>query len=218
MGTAIVGAGGHGRVAFECLELSQTTAEEIVYFDDEWQALGEVDGIPVLGPVSALLEDDRFERVFVGIGDNRIRRRISLGLLAAGKSLVTIVHPATTISPRATLGEGTIAIAGAVANRGARVGHGAILNTLCSVGHDCIVGDYAQVSPGANLGGAACLDEGVFLGIGVRLVPEVRVGAWSVVGAGAVVLEDVPERSFCIGVPARVVRRLRDDELPTVEG
>ena len=218
MGIAIVGAGGHGRVAFECLELSCETTEEVAFYDDRWERLSAVDGVPVFGPVESLAINAHFDRVFVGVGDNVARRRISLLLARAGKTFLTIRHPKTTISPRAAIGEGTIVVAGTVVNRDARVGFGAILNTVCSVGHDCVVEDYAQISPGVNLGGACVIGEGAFLGIGVRVVPEARIGAWSIVGAGSVVLGDLPERSFCVGVPVKVVRPLREDELPGMDG
>jgi len=218
MSIAIVGAGGHGRVALECLELSCGIADEVVFYDDRWEHLGAVDGVPVFGPVESLASDARFERVFVGIGDNRARRRISLLLERGGKTFLTIRHPKTTISPRAVIGEGTITVAGTVVNRDARVGRDVILNTVCSIGHDCVVDDYAQVSPGVNLGGACVVGEGAFLGVGVKVVPEARIGAWSIVGAGSVVLGDLPERSLCVGAPAKVVRPLREDELPELGG
>ena len=139
MSIAIVGAGGHGRVALECLELSCGIADEVVFYDDRWEHLGAIDDVPVYGPVDDLATDGRFDRVFVGVGDNVARRRISLLLERAAKTFLTIRHPKTTISPRAAIGEGTIVVAGTVVNRDARVGFGAILNTVCSVGHDCVV-------------------------------------------------------------------------------
>ena len=218
MSIAIVGAGGHGRVALECLELSCGIAEGVAFYDDRWEGLAAVDGLPIYGPVDDLATDARFDRVFVGVGDNRARRRISLLLARAGKTSLTIRHPRTTISPRAAIGEGSIAVAGTVVNRDACVGRDVILNTICSIGHDCVVDDYAQVSPGVNLGGACVVGEGAFLGVGVKVVTEARIGAWSIVGAGTVVLGDLPERSFCVGVPAKVVRPLREDELPGMDG
>ena len=46
--------------------------------------------------------------------------------------------------------------------------------------------------------------EGAFIGTGAVILPGVNVGAWSVVGAGAVVTLDVPARATVMGVPARV--------------
>ncbi len=214
MGIAIVGAGGHGRVALECLELATGTLNDVAFFDDRWEKLGSIEDVPVFGPIASLARDERFEKVFVAIGSNVVRERVLRELAIAGKQILTIVHPHTMISPRAHLQQGTIAIAGTVVNRDAQVGRGVILNTLCSVGHDCILEDFAQVAPGVNLGGAAVIGVGVFLGIGTKVVPEAKIGAWSIVGAGSVVTSDLPSGSFCHGSPARVIRQLRPDELP----
>ncbi|WP_353475877.1 acyltransferase (plasmid) [Salipiger sp. H15] len=45
------------------------------------------------------------------------------------------------------------------------------------------------------------------IGSNATILPGVRIGAFSLVGAGAVVTEDVPEHAVVAGVPARVVGR-----------
>ncbi len=53
----------------------------------------------------------------------------------------------------------------------------------------------------------------VFIGENATILPGVRVGHHSIIGAGAVVLEDsvIPPYSLVVGVPARVVRNIRDE-------
>lgn len=51
------------------------------------------------------------------------------------------------------------------------------------------------------------------IGGGVLLTPGVEVGEEAFVAAGAIVTRDVPPRAFMVGVPARRVREVRDDEL-----
>ena len=46
---------------------------------------------------------------------------------------------------------------------------------------------------------------GVMIGSGAKILGNIEVGAHSRVGAGSVVLKDVPERRTVAGVPARVV-------------
>jgi sugar O-acyltransferase (sialic acid O-acetyltransferase NeuD family) len=198
----------------DCLRVGSGDDLDLAFFDDRWAEVREVDGVEVVGPLEALYEAPEWDHVFVAVGDNATRQRITEDLVRRGRRLVTIVHPHTAISPRATIGEGTIAVAGSVVNAGARVGRCVILNTLSSVGHDCIVEDYAQMAPGVNLGGGAVIERGAFLGIGAKVVPLARIGAWSVVGAGSVVFGDLPARSFCHGTPARVVRPLTLEEMP----
>jgi acetyltransferase-like isoleucine patch superfamily enzyme len=50
------------------------------------------------------------------------------------------------------------------------------------------------------------IDDGAWLGENVVVCPGVRIGRGAVVGANAVVLDDVPDWSVAVGVPARVVR------------
>ena len=52
------------------------------------------------------------------------------------------------------------------------------------------------------------LEENVWLGGGVIVLPGVTIGRDSVIGAGAVVTRDVPPRSVAVGNPATVVRTL----------
>ena len=51
---------------------------------------------------------------------------------------------------------------------------------------------------------------GTWLGIGVAVLPGVTIGEGCVVGANAVVTQDLPDYSIAVGVPARVLRNLRD--------
>ncbi len=52
---------------------------------------------------------------------------------------------------------------------------------------------------------------GADIGMNASLLPGVRVGANAVVGAGAVVTQDVPEYAIVAGVPARVLRSRRGE-------
>jgi acetyltransferase-like isoleucine patch superfamily enzyme len=51
------------------------------------------------------------------------------------------------------------------------------------------------------------------VGGGAVLLPSVEVGEEAFVGAGAVVTKDVPPRALVMGVPARVVREVAEEEL-----
>ncbi len=51
-----------------------------------------------------------------------------------------------------------------------------------------------------------------WIGIGATIKDRVRVGANSIVGAGAVVLKDVPDNSVVVGVPAKFIRNVEPDE------
>jgi acetyltransferase-like isoleucine patch superfamily enzyme len=52
------------------------------------------------------------------------------------------------------------------------------------------------------------IEEDCWLGTGAIILPGVRVGRGSIIGAGAVVTKDIPPLSLAVGVPARVVRQI----------
>lgn len=52
------------------------------------------------------------------------------------------------------------------------------------------------------------IEDDVFIGARVIILPGVRIGTGSVVGAGSVVTRDIPAYSVCAGNPARVIRNL----------
>ena len=78
----------------------------------------------------------------------------------------------------------------------------------CTVGAGVTVG-HRVVLHGASIG------DGALIGIGAIVLNGARVGEQAVVGAGAVVTEgqEIPPRHLALGVPAKVVRELTDEEL-----
>lgn len=89
------------------------------------------------------------------------------------------------------------------------------------MGHFSYIGD-AQIGPRVNIGAgtvtcnydgekksATAIGEGAFIGSDTMLVAPVEVGKGARTGAGAVVTKDVPDDSVAVGVPARVIRKLK---------
>ena len=70
------------------------------------------------------------------------------------------------------------------------------------------MGEVVHVCPGSNLGGNVKVGARSWVGIGSAVKQGVSLGADVTVGAGAVVISDIPDRSVVVGVPAKqIVRR-----------
>ena len=141
--------------------------------------------------------------IALGVGESRGRQLLAERCFAWGIEILTLVHPDATVSRAAELGQGTVVTAGAVINPDARVGAGVIVNTLAVVEHDVEIGDYAHVAPNAAMGGAFS-----HLGLGAVVLEGISIGSHTIVGAGAVVVGNLPDRVVAIGVPARIHRQL----------
>jgi UDP-N-acetylbacillosamine N-acetyltransferase len=211
----IYGAGGHARVVADIARLCGQHA--VVGFLDDVNR--DRHGLPfeeasILGGLDHLdaLRAQGIRDLFIAIGDCGDRLRLAETASRAGFVCPTLVHPGAVVAASATLGEGTVVVAGGIVNPGARVGAQVIVNTAASVDHDCVVADGAHIACGARLAGGVHVGRGAWIGLGAVIRERVRVGAFSIVGAGAVVLNDVPDGVVVYGCPAKVIRHVRDPQ------
>jgi sugar O-acyltransferase (sialic acid O-acetyltransferase NeuD family) len=195
----VVGAGGHAKVVIATAHAAGYST--ISVHDDDPATHGrELCGVAVAGGTAEVLaREDAL--VVLAIGGNATRRRLAAA--ARCRFAAAIVHPHAWVEPSVTLGAGTVVFAGAVIQPDATIGPHAIINTGATIDHDCQLAAFVHVAPGAHLAGNVTLDEGVFLGIGSAVIPGRRIGAWTTVGAGGVVVDDLPAHATAIGTPAR---------------
>ena len=148
-----------------------------------------------------------YDEVIVATGDNRLRQ-IRLQILEEyGIPIATIIHPSAIISPTAQVNCGSTILANAVIHTLARIGTGCIINTGAIVEHDCVVKDFVNMSPNCAMAGHCSVESRAFLGIGSTLSPAVTIGEDAVIGAGAVVLTDIPAHATAVGVPAKIIKQ-----------
>lgn len=203
----VVGAGGHAKVAIECLRFAG------------WNVIGCTDvdptprqcaGVPVLG-VDSLLFDLRAQGIahaFCALGSNALRQRVGEKLIEQGFELPAVRGPGANFSPSARLGAGTILMPGATVNVETLIGELVIVNSNASVDHDGMIGRAAHIGPGAALAGEVSVGDRSFVATGASVVPRTRIGVDVVVGAGSVVVGDLPDRVIAYGNPARVRRSI----------
>lgn len=108
---------------------------------------------------------------------------------------------------------------------GATLGRGLMIDHASGVviGETAIVGDNVSMLHHVTLGGSGTgtgarhptIGNGVLLGAGASVLGPVVLGHCTKVGAGSVVVTDLPPHCVAVGVPARVVKRLDDDNVPT---
>ena len=111
---------------------------------------------------------------------------------------------------------------------GATIGKGLFIDHGMGVviGETTEIGDNCTLYQGVTLGGTGkdvgkrhpTLGDNVLVGAGAKVLGPFKIGSNSKIAANAVVLEEVPENSTAVGIPAHVVRRhgRRIDDLDQV--
>ncbi len=215
----VYGAGGMGReVAETVLARSEAdgSLELIGFVDDDPDAVGtQIHGIPVVGDGTWVREHPGVP-VVLGIGHPRIRHQVVHKVLGMGGEWQTVIHPSVKVAPSAKVGTGAVIFAGCVLSSDATVGAYSYVNYNAVVCHDAVVSDFACIMALVALSGNVQVGEGTFVGMGATTRQGVRIGKWSIVGASACVVRDIPDYCVAMGVPAVPSRRYQGrEEMPS---
>jgi acetyltransferase-like isoleucine patch superfamily enzyme len=131
------------------------------------------------------------------------------------------------VRERAAVGEGSVVGRGSAVDNDVTIGARVRIQTGCYLTAYSTIEDDVFVAPGVTTTNdntmtrhgpdhelrGAVLRRGARIGGGVVLVPGVEVGEEAYIAAGAVVVADVPARAVMMGVPARQVREVGEEDL-----
>lgn len=88
----------------------------------------------------------------------------------------------------------------------AYLGLGTVVHRRAVIGDDVMVGSNVTIGGRSGYEQLPVIEADVYIGTGARILGPVRIGRNAVIGANAVVLQDVPANSVAAGVPARIIR------------
>lgn len=207
---AIIGAGGFGRevkILIDHINQIAPTYELLGFFDDSLDKQTIVNGVPVLGRIEDINSYNEKLSIAVGIGSPKVKKAIIDKITNPNINYPNVISPSALISnDDVTLGQGNIICAGTNVSCNIDIRNFVSIHLMCTVGHDTMINDYASFMPSVNISGEVVIHEGVYVGTGAKIINQLEIGAYTTVGAGAVVSKSLPEKCTAVGVPAKPIK------------
>lgn len=207
----IIGASGFGREvawAVERINKVNMTWNLLGFIDDDESIQGkEINGHKILG--KSIDVNNYPDAYFVcAVGASRTREKIINRIKEINPHIRfgTIIDPSVEVSDFVTIGEGSIICAHTIITVNISIGSHVIVNLDCTIGHDAIIQDFVTLYPSVNVSGNTNIGHAVELGTGMQIIQGKSVGDYSIVGAGAVVVKDIPEKCTAVGSPAKPIK------------
>eukprot|EP01102_Stenamoeba_stenopodia_P021565 TRINITY_DN872_c0_g1_i2.p1 TRINITY_DN872_c0_g1~~TRINITY_DN872_c0_g1_i2.p1 ORF type:complete len:280 (+),score=49.50 TRINITY_DN872_c0_g1_i2:858-1697(+) len=237
----VIGGSGHGSSVIDAL-LTAGDYDVVGVLDDgkpldyevfgSIKVIGRIDDLPklceslgVVGAVVAIgvnttrsllvekVTNLLFKNDYIIVDEKELWRSRGGGGGGRHFAFVRAIHPSAIMSRTATIGPGTVLLAGAIVGANTKIGAHCIVNTRAAADHDCVLLDYSTLCPGALLAGNVQIGEYSSVSMGASVAQKVHIGNDTVIGAGSVVLKDVGDNALAFGVPAKFVRsRARTDK------
>ncbi|MBR2674850.1 MAG: acetyltransferase [Mogibacterium sp.] len=207
----IIGASGFGREVAWLVERinRQEQAWNLLGFMDDNDSMQHesVDGYEVIGKTD---DADKYpDAYFVcAVGASKIRERIieKIKSQRPGAKFATLIDPSVEMSELVSIGEGSIICAHTIITVNIEIGSHVIINLDCTVGHDAVLEDFVTLYPSVNVSGATRLCKGSELGTGTQIIQGKAIGSNAIVGAGSVVVKDIPDNCTAVGIPAKPIK------------
>ncbi len=199
----IVSAGGFGRAVASLARSDPAcgTHWDVKGFLDNRPHLLNPSDLPILGdPLSYQIKDG--DIFLCALGDPAAKRTYTEALRKQRANFFTL-RPDLTVGERVDLGQGCIFEQNVSLGPDVKIGFMVTMLSTSIVGYDVHIGDYSQIGSFVFIGGGARIAQDVVIHPHATILPGVQIGEGAVVGAGSVVIRDVPAGVTVMGNPAK---------------
>jgi sugar O-acyltransferase (sialic acid O-acetyltransferase NeuD family) len=138
--------------------------------------------------------------------DNNERRKQIQACRLRGMELVSAIHPSVQILAGAIIAPGVWINAGSLVGYKVEIESGVLINTGVQIDHHNVLKECCQLDPGVVTAGNVTMWECSHVHTAATVINRIEIGEGAIVGAGAVVINNIPPYCTAAGVPAKVIR------------
>ncbi|MAO50396.1 MAG: hexapeptide transferase [Pusillimonas sp.] len=140
----------------------------------------------------------------LGLGHPKLREMMATKFADLGGRLVSVVSNKAHIGSFETVvAEGCQIMQGVIITNNVHLGKGVLVNLNSTISHDSVIGDFTEIACNVTIPGRCKIGNRVFIGSNATINPDITIGDNVIIGAGAVVLKNIPANSTVAGNPAK---------------
>lgn len=206
----VIGAGGFGREVGQLIkDINQEKKEWnfLGYIDENIEKHGMILNDDIILGDFGWFEKNRDKKVGIvcGVGNTVSKSRL-INKLTGKNDFPNLIHPSVLRNKHIDFGAGNIICAKSILSINIKIGNHVAINPGCSIGHDTVINDYTTLMWDVTLSGNVLVNEGCEIGSKTVVIQQKTIGKWCIIGAGAVVVRDLPENCTAVGVPAKPIK------------
>ena len=204
----IVGAGAYGQVYTRYLSEDYVVAG---FFDSDPSLQSKkINGYPVLGNVDQIhnyMAQNPDTSIFVPLGDNERRVELLSDFDTRGYSIPSFIHKSVFIEHDIIYGKAVYILPHTNIMPFTTIGDYCMISMGVNIAHHVNIHQGCFFSQGSNIGASMQIYDQAYCGIGCTVMTGVKsLGTESLIGAGSVVIRDVPDRAIVVGNPAKILK------------
>lgn len=208
----IIGASGFGREVANIVEAindNKPTWNLLGLIDDN--LTGEtIEGFKIIANVNDLISYKNKPHIAIAIADYKTRKRLVKKFEEHAFNFATLIDPSARIGKKIEIGEGTIICMDTHFTTNIKIGKHCIINNSCGIGHDTQLSDFVSIMSNTVIGGDVYIGEGCYFGLSCSVINLINISECCKFGSGAIVVSDIPPHSLAVGVPAKVIKELKE--------
>ena len=204
----IIGAGTYGQVYKEYLS---DNYKVIGFFDDDITLIGKtINNTKVIGSINDVhnyIKKDSSISVFVIIGNNDLRVKLLDSYYKLGYKTPSFIHKSVFIHHSVVLNRAIYILPGSNIMPLTIINNYVMVSMGVNIAHHVIIETGCFLSQGSNIGASILIKQKSFIGIASTIMTGVSsIGEKSTIGAGAVIIKDVPDGATVVGNPGKIIK------------
>ncbi len=123
-----------------------------------------------------------------------------------GLQLINAIHPTAIIMEDAIIYDNVILDAKVFVGYRAEVFSGVVMHTGAQIDHHCVLRECATIDPGVVFASNVTVGKFTRVHTGAVCKNRIKIGENSIIGAGSVIIENVPDNVTVVGVPGKIIK------------